>query len=322
MSSSGQICRQFSLDEIKSATSNFDDELIMCYCNESPEKILVYEYMQNGTLVDHLYKFKDSGSTSAIGDDQPSRLTWEKRLNICIGAAKGLDFLHRGASSGVIHRDIKGSNILLDGTFGYMDPEYFYTQRLTTKTDIYAFGVVLLVVLSGRPAVDNRAEEDQRSLSEWATKCIEKNRVDLIIDPYLVGKISSRSLKDFVRVSLKCVRRQSEQRPTMEEVVAGLELALRKQPPSGLTSRLPNEGSNLRFMIMSKFPLVSKKSKQGFGVDLSALYLVSCDKEKYAILSASVDGFLCPRFSLDEIKRACQNFSHCTGRDGFSRFYV
>ncbi|MFS7966417.1 putative protein kinase RLK-Pelle-CrRLK1L-1 family [Helianthus anomalus] len=132
------------------------------YCDENKEMILVYDFMPNGTLSHHLHKA-----------DTP--LSWVTRLNIAIGAARGLDYLHTGVGTqyGVIHRDVKSSNILLDhnwsamisdfglskisptnqsnsfvdasvkGTFGYLDPEYFYTRKLTRKTDVYAFGVVL-----------------------------------------------------------------------------------------------------------------------------------------------------------------------------------
>ncbi|XP_042752405.1 putative receptor-like protein kinase At5g39000 [Lactuca sativa] len=150
------------------------------YCNEGNEMLLAYEFMPNGTLKDHLCK-------------ADSTLSWLQRLKICIGAARGLDYLHTGTSTqnGVIHRDVKGSNILLDanfaakisdfglakvgpidhtrtyvstnvkGTFGYMDPCYFYTGKLTRKSDVYAFGVVLFEVLSGRQAVDSTLDEEQ-----------------------------------------------------------------------------------------------------------------------------------------------------------------
>ncbi|GAA0179506.1 hypothetical protein LIER_29983 [Lithospermum erythrorhizon] len=350
-----QICQQFSLDEIKTATGNFDENLIIGkggfglvyigsinnaaevvamkrlslgssqgeteflreietlsklqhdhlvrlkgYCNESPEMILVYEYMPNGTLADHLYKKGDLGSTSADGDNQQSGLSWEKRLNICIGAARGLDYLHRESVPGIIHRDIKDSNILLDGNFvakiadfglaklvktsseshttivsstgvkgmfGYLDPEYFYSQRL-------------------EPAVDRKAAEDQRSLAKWSQNCIQKNKIDQIIDPYLAGKISSMSLKQFVKVTQKCLRRQSEQRPTMEEVVLGLELALKKQPTPGSSSKQSNGRSSLTQMLV-KLQIVLPKRQPAIA-----------DTEK-----------LCQRFSLYGIKTATQNFS-------------
>ncbi|KAG5547261.1 hypothetical protein RHGRI_013062 [Rhododendron griersonianum] len=143
------------------------------YCNEYREMIIVYEYMAKGTLADHLYKT----STREESGGSRSHLTWEQRLNICLDAGRGLDYLHNG---GIIHRDVKSTNILLDeylvakvsdlgisksmttyltthvstnvkGTFGYLDPDYSLTHRLTRKSDVYAFGVVLLEVLSGRP---------------------------------------------------------------------------------------------------------------------------------------------------------------------------
>ncbi|GAA0163604.1 hypothetical protein LIER_19427 [Lithospermum erythrorhizon] len=219
------------------------------YCNESDEMILVYEYMPKGTIVDHLYRLNGSYSP----------LDWETRLKICIGAARGLDYLHTGTVPGIIHRDVKDSNILLDdqfvakisdfglaklesitlaqsyvstnvkGTFGYLDPEYFLTRRLSKKTDVYAFGVVLLVVLCGRPAVDMRVVEYQQSLTLWAQECIRDGRVDQIIDPNLLGKIAVKSLEAFLKVTKTCLDKKPKKRPNMSQIVANLEFALEQQ---------------------------------------------------------------------------------------------
>ncbi|KAH7833149.1 hypothetical protein Vadar_003512 [Vaccinium darrowii] len=221
------------------------------YCDEGEEMTLVYEYIANGTLARHLYKI---GSRGAEGKYE-CRLTWEQRLNICIGAARGLDYLHTGTEQSFIHRDVKTTNILLDerwvakisdfglskdtasqsqthvstavkGTFGYMDPDYFLTQRLTKKSDVYAFGVVMLEVLCGRPAVDTRLEEEQISLVFWVKECIKKGILYQIIDPPLRGQVSPDSFKYFVEVAQKCLHDRPPGRPTMAEVVAGLEYAL------------------------------------------------------------------------------------------------
>ncbi|XP_042753578.1 probable receptor-like protein kinase At5g59700 [Lactuca sativa] len=239
---------------------------LLGYYEGSTEKemILVYEYMRNGSLGDHLHKRKGNVSNS-------SQLTWIQRLNICIDAARGLDYLHTGTGveSRVIHRDIKSSNILLDenlvakisdfglsrigpaklvgttnvytdqikGTFGYMDAEYFTTQRLTRKSDVYAFGVVLLEVLCGRPALDFTLGEEQHSLSVWAKKCIRKGKIDRIIDPYLRGKTRAKCLKDFGKIAYECLLACSKDRPTMTKVLAKLELVLSWTLQSEMSSR-------------------------------------------------------------------------------------
>ncbi|WMV46758.1 hypothetical protein MTR67_040143 [Solanum verrucosum] len=96
--------------------------------------ILVYDYMVNGTLREHIYK-----------DNKPP-LSWKQRLDICIGAARGLPYLHTGAST------------MVKGSFGYLDPEYFRRQQLTEKSDVYSFGVVLFEVVSGRPALSQSSK--------------------------------------------------------------------------------------------------------------------------------------------------------------------
>ncbi|XP_057481526.1 probable LRR receptor-like serine/threonine-protein kinase MEE39 [Actinidia eriantha] len=239
------------------------------YCDDCEEMILVYEYMVNGTLADHLYKF----SRKRNGNDI-YYLTWEQRLKICISAARGLDYLHNTEQS-VIHRDVKPSNILLDenwiakisdfglsrrgstsqtqthvstdvkGTFGYLDPEYFLTRRLTKKSDVYAFGVVLFEVLCSRPAVDLRVEEEQCNLAIWAQQCIKKGALDQIIDPTLRGQISAHHLKVFTAVANKCLHNHPRGRPTMAEVVENLELLLASkgnipQRKTTITKVLPN----------------------------------------------------------------------------------
>lgn len=167
------------------------------YCNEGGERLLVYEYMQNGTLYEHLH------------DDPEQQLTWVTRVKIAVQAARGLEYLHGYACPPVIHRDIKSANILLDdeynarvadfglsllgpsdsskplselpaGTLGYLDPEYFRLHYLTTKSDVYSFGVLLLELVTGRVAVD---EYEDSNLVEWAVPLIKKGEVMSILDP-------------------------------------------------------------------------------------------------------------------------------------------
>ncbi|THF97908.1 hypothetical protein TEA_002349 [Camellia sinensis var. sinensis] len=126
------------------------------YCDDDGEMILVYDYMANGTLHDHLYK----------SDNPP--LSWKQRFEICIDAA------HRSHVSTIVK-----------GSFGYVDPEYYRRQQLTEKSYVYSFGVVLLEVLCGRPAIVTRLEKEQASLVEWGRKCWREGTIDQIVDPHL-----------------------------------------------------------------------------------------------------------------------------------------
>ncbi|KAJ0900590.1 putative protein kinase RLK-Pelle-CrRLK1L-1 family [Helianthus annuus] len=223
------------------------------YCDDldANEMIIVYEYMANGTLADHIYK--KSGNSCF--------LSWEQRLKICIGVGRGLEYLHTGTGINeiVIHRDVKSSNILLDenweprisdfglckkcvgnqpdtpivasvkGTRGYMDPHYRKTGELSTKTDVYSFGVVLLEVLCGRRPLDFVVSGRQKWLVSWAQQCIREGVAHRVIDRGLRGRIADDGLRIFQDITLQCLHERPDKRPTMAEVVAKLEAALKSQ---------------------------------------------------------------------------------------------
>jgi serine/threonine protein kinase len=249
------------------------------YCDERYEMILVYEYMEKGTLRESLY-----------GTNLSSFLTWKQRLEICIGAARGLHYLHKGAAGGIIHRDVKSTNILLDenlvakvadfglsrtgpidqhayvstvvkGTFGYLDPEYFQSQQLTEKSDVYSFGVVLLEVLCARPAIDQSLPRNQVNLAEWGIFCKDKGILEDIIDPSIKGQIEPNSLRKFSETVDKCLQDDGSDRPSMGDVLWDLEYALQLQ--RGAIQREPHEDSSSSASVSIQLPNVRRTGKIG-----------------------------------------------------------
>ncbi|XP_058739310.1 putative receptor-like protein kinase At5g39000 isoform X1 [Vicia villosa] len=306
-----ELCRQFSLEDVRKSTNNFDEERIIggtefsivykgylnhngetdypialkgmrnivfdewkfkkeielnCqlrhpnltsfigFCDHKDERILVYEYMLNGSVYDHL-RLRDNES-----------LSWKKRFEICIGAAKGLHYLHTGAKRAIFHCDIKPQNILLDksmvpklshlgfsiqekvskskpkpvkaeilifGAFGYTAPECVRTNAFTEKCDVYSFGMVLLEVActNYKSSIFDKMvklENTNRFLDESinAGSFLERFPADEIIDPILMRSIAPRCLEVFVDIMQRCLKYDPNERPTMGEVEVELEHAL------------------------------------------------------------------------------------------------
>ncbi|XVF34035.1 hypothetical protein REPUB_Repub18cG0022400 [Reevesia pubescens] len=213
------------------------------YCADGDQRILVYEYMPNGSLEDHLL------------DLPPDKraLDWNTRMRIAVGAAKGLEYLHETADPPVIYRDFKASNILLNhdfnpklsdfglaklgptgdkshvstrvmGTYGYCAPEYALTGQLTTKSDVYSFGVVFLEIITGRRVIDNSRPTEEQNLVTWATPLFKDRRnFTSMADPLLEGKYPLKNLHQALAVAAACLQEEASARPLMSDVVTALE---------------------------------------------------------------------------------------------------
>eukprot|EP00249_Psilotum_nudum_P018968 c27042_g1_i2 orf=765-2045(-) len=211
------------------------------YCAEDDHRLLVYEFMPRGSLENHLFR---RGSYN-----QP--LSWAIRMKIAVGAARGLAFLHN-AEQPVIYRDFKTSNILLDsqynaklsdfglakdgptgddthvstrvmGTDGYTAPEYLATGRLTSRSDVYGFGVVLLEILTGRRALDKNRPPGEQNLVEWARPYLgDKRKLFRIIDSRLEGQYSMKMAYEAATLALSCLSVEAKVRPQMNKVVEAL----------------------------------------------------------------------------------------------------
>uniref|UniRef100_A0ACD5TU46 Uncharacterized protein n=1 Tax=Avena sativa TaxID=4498 RepID=A0ACD5TU46_AVESA len=212
------------------------------FCAQGDERLLVYEYMPFGSLERHLFDVP-------VGK-QP--LDWNTRVKIAVGVAEGLSYLHNVADPPIIYRDMKAANILLDvdfspklsdfglakvgpvgdrthvstrvmGTYGYCAPDYVVSGKLTMKSDIYSFGVLLLELITGRRIYDASRPKPERDLLTWASPfLLDKRKFQRLADPALQGAYPASALNQLIVISIMCLQDQPRVRPIVADVAVGL----------------------------------------------------------------------------------------------------
>jgi serine/threonine protein kinase len=208
-------------------------------CLETEVPLLVYEFISNGTLSNHLHGQRENP------------LSWKDRLRMALETARAIAYLHSAASISVYHRDIKCANILLSdtltakisdfgasrsiavddtgiltavqGTYGYLDPEYYYSSRLTEKSDVYSFGVILAELLTRVTPVFSAHSSERTSLASHFVSLIRDNRLSDILDPHIVDEGGAREAEVVARIAEACLCLKGEERPTMRQVETALE---------------------------------------------------------------------------------------------------
>lgn len=230
---------------------------LLGYCLDGNEKLLVYEYMPQGTLSRHIFNWADEGLKP---------LEWTRRLSIALDVARGVEYLHGLAHQSFIHRDLKPSNILLGddmrakvadfglvrlapegkasietriaGTFGYLAPEYAVTGRVTTKVDVFSFGVILMELITGRRALDETQPEESMHLVTWFKRMhINKETFRKAIDPTIdLNEEVLASISTVAELAGHCCAREPYQRPDMGHVVNVLSSLVELWKPSEFNS--------------------------------------------------------------------------------------
>ncbi|XP_076951805.1 putative wall-associated receptor kinase-like 16 [Bidens hawaiensis] len=219
-------------------------KLLGC-CLEEEVPILVYEFISNNTLFHHIH-YRQGGM---------SWLSWEHRLRIAVEAASALAYLHSETIMPIVHRDVKSSNILLDskytvkisdfgasrlvpldheqvttliqGTLGYLDPEYYHTSELTEKSDVYSFGVVLAELITGKRPIGVDRANKEKNLATYFVNSVNENRLYTILEPRILREGSLDQLQAVGDLVKRCLNLQGGDRPTMKEVAVELD-GLRK----------------------------------------------------------------------------------------------
>ncbi|KAL1220937.1 LRR receptor-like serine/threonine-protein kinase IOS1 [Cardamine amara subsp. amara] len=239
------------------------------YCEEGDKMSLIYEYMANGDLKEHL-----------SGKRGPSILTWEGRLRIAAESAQGLEYLHNGCKPQIVHRDIKTTNILLNekfqakladfglsrsfplgtethvstvvaGTPGYLDPEYYRTNWLTEKSDVFSFGVVLLELITNQPVIDMKRERSH--IGEWVGLMLSRGDINSIVDPKLQGDYDPNTIWKVVETAMTCLNPSSSRRPTMNQVVMDLKECLNMEMARNMGSRMTDSTNDSSIELSMNF---------------------------------------------------------------------
>ncbi|XP_038902211.1 G-type lectin S-receptor-like serine/threonine-protein kinase LECRK3 [Benincasa hispida] len=239
--------REFKAEVSAIARTNHKNLVkLIGFCNEGEHRMLVYEFMENGSLADFLFR--------------PSKPTWYSRIQLVWGVARGLSYLHEECSTQIIHCDIKPQNILLDGCFGakiadfglakllkkdqtqtmtairgtkgYVAPEWFRRLPITVKVDVYSFGILLLEMIGCRKNFELEAEnEDEMILSDWVYDCMKERKMEKLIKNDEEAENDMKRVEKYVKIGIWCIQEEPSLRPSMKKVIQMLEGAVEVSTP-------------------------------------------------------------------------------------------